>query len=303
MSVTYTNKAVLSSVVIDKLSVVLDVPESQRSIIKKNIEKVIEHSGFKTYRSRYKLSARLYLNKNPDDILEVSADPKDPSAPFFRVEFNPAHGFVWDFASMVSQMLPGGYAQLIAGGECTRIDAAVDAVGANINDLLVTYPKLQKTKGWWKGGRIETLKLGDAYGETQLVVYDKVSQIKYLNKKHGTKIPIPKEDTTRFEVRKLKHYPLKEIVTLPNFFDGMLVAAYPTIPMSPKEQQEAALFLEVCRSRGAQDALKMIVNETDRNKHRIRLENCKLPWWNTDAIWKEWYLPAKVLLHPVNVAN
>jgi hypothetical protein len=62
------------------------------------------------------------------------------------------------------------------------------------------------------------------------------------------------------------------------------------------------LFLEVCRSKGAQDALMMLQDST-RQKYRNWLQNTKLPWWEPQVIWEGWQHPANALLHPKHVGE
>lgn len=256
----------------------------------------IQPSGAKIWRYRYGLHGKrekVFL-EYPDVMAEVSICPKHPSFPFLRIEFNPAAGYVNSLKMFMDQILPGGYVQLIAHGKCTRIDAAVDVHGIDINDLIVTYPKMRRSKGFYNNGRLETYTLGIKKGETEICVYDKASQIKFLNEKEGTNIPVPTEPVTRIEVRKKKGYPLKDIANLPNFFEGLQIAGY-FCPKPIKDEEKFQLFLEVCRSRGGVDALKMI-SEPTRNLYRNWLKTHQAAWWNPSKVWLGWSVPVAPLL-------
>lgn len=293
MALIYKQKAKVSDVVIDKISIVLEVNDKHHHAIKERLEEMLPEHGYKITRPRYKFSAKIYL-EYPDIYAEVSICPKHPSYPFFRVEFNPAAGYVNDFKVIVKQILPGGYEQLVEGGKCTRIDAAVDVHGIDINDLIVLYPKMRKTKGFYNNGKLETYTLGIKYGETEICVYDKAAQIKMLNEKNEIKLPIPKQPVTRIEVRKKKGYPFKEIASVPNFFEGIQISSY--FSFAPvKDKERFNLFLEVCRSRGAVDALKML-SEASRVLYRKMIQSCKLVWWNPQQIWGGWKSASVMLI-------
>lgn len=293
MALIYKQNAKVSDVVIDKISIVLEVSDKHHHVIKERLEEMLSEHGYKITRPRYKFSARIFL-EYPDICAEVSICPKHPSYPFFRVEFNPAAGCVKDFKGIVGQILPGGYEQLVEGGKCTRIDAAVDVHGININDLIILYPKMRRTKGFYNNGKLETYTLGIKYGETEICVYDKAAQIKMLNEKSDIKLPIPMQSITRIEVRKKKGYPFKEIASVPNFFEGIQIASYFNIkPL--KDIEKFNLFLEVCRSRGAVDSLKML-SETSRTLYRKMIQSCKLIWWNPKKIWDGWKCASAILI-------
>lgn len=293
MALIYKQKAKVSDVVIDKISIVLGVDDKYHHTIKEQLAELLSDHGYKITRPRYKFSARIFL-EYPDICAEVSICPKHPSYPFFRVEFNPAAGCVQNLKGIVDQILPGGYEQLVEGGKCTRIDAAVDVYGIDINDLIILYPKMRKTKGFYNNGKLETYTLGIKYGETEICVYDKAAQIKMLNEKSEIKLPIPKQPITRIEVRKKKGYLFKEIASVPNFFEGIQISSYFSfVPVIDKEK--FSLFLEVCRSRGAVDALKML-NETNRERYRKLIQSCKLIWWNPQKIWDGWKCASAILI-------
>jgi hypothetical protein len=168
--------------------------------------------------------------------------------------------------------------------------------GIDINEILITYPKMRKTKGFYNNGKLETYTLGIKKGETEICIYDKAAHIKMLNEKSDIKIPLPHQVITRFEVRKKKDYLFKDIETLPNFFEGIKVASYYSLK-PPKDVEKFNLFLEVCRSRGAVDALKML-NEPNRILYRSMIQGCKPVWWNPQKIWEGWKFPATALLNP-----
>lgn len=62
------------------------------------------------------------------------------------------------------------------------------------------------------------------------------------------------------------------------------------------------LFLEVCRSKDAQDALKML-DEKTRKIYQKKIENCVLPWWKPNEIWKGWPKAAGKLLGEPNMVK
>lgn len=306
MTVTYIKTGEVSAVFIDKISIVLDIPAKQQWDVENNLKALLSNGGYQVYRPLYKFTARLCL-EYPNVYADVSIQPKFPGISYMRVELNPTYGHLGEFSMLMDKILPGGYVQLIANGECTRIDAAVDVVGVNVNSLLITYPKMQKTKGFYNKGKLETYTLGVKKGQTEICVYDKASQIKYLNAKHHLNLEVPDKEVTRIEVRSKKGHLLKCLANVPNFFDGILIASHPPLDggkpsFNNIDKEMFSLFLEVCRSRGAQDALKMI-SEPIRGKYKKRLENCKLPWWNPTEIWKGWHVPANALLHPSHLGG
>jgi hypothetical protein len=306
MTITFIKKAEVGEVFIDKISVVLDIPTTEQWDVENSLKSLLPNEGYQVYRPLYKYTARLCL-EYPDVYAEVSIQPKFSGISYMRVELNPAQGYIGYFSVLMDKILPGGYLQLIAHGRCTRIDAAVDVVGVNINSLLVTYPKMRRTKGFYNNGKLETYTLGVKQGKTEICVYDKASQIKYLNATHHLKLEVPNKTITRIEVRSRKGRPLKHLAKAPNFFKEVLIASYFSLDgvkpsINNLDNEMFNLFLEVCRSRGAQDALKMI-SEPTRGKYKGRIENCKLPWWQPTEIWKGWHIPVNALLHPTHLGD
>src|SRR5438552_9776089 len=160
----------------DKLSFVIPYTElSERKSVRErlihlkyNSEGHYAHEGGK---AKYKLGMYFYVEpyERVDKML-IQADPKFLGDHFIRVDYNAVHADPGAVHWLLNQILPGGWMDIHARAVCTRFDATVDVIGIDVADLLVYYPKMQRSRVFCKGGKTETYELGGYAGDKHIVV-------------------------------------------------------------------------------------------------------------------------------------
>jgi hypothetical protein len=216
----------------------------------------------------------------------VEVGPKGTGVSFFRIDFNPAHCDMEAVAAFLQTVLPGGLQDVALKGKVSRIDLTVDFTGIHIDDLLVAYPGMQVSKGYYKSGNTETLYLGGYECAKLVVLYDKAQQVRHLNAKKQMKLEIPTDPTTRLEIRLRPDLGLTGLQTLGNPFLKLILAAVSSI--QPHPEQVWKLFMAVAKVRGAHDALLMIDDKYQRKVYRERLGCGTPPWWKPETLWIAW---------------
>lgn len=298
MNIQMTNEQV-SPLFCDKVSLTFKAESSQHKLIKTGIQELVADGyGFSVRRPRYRQSAAVDVAPTDgyegQEMLLLQCDPAMTHA-FFRCEFNPKRAHMPTVRMFIDRILAGGYESLVKAGACTRIDFTVDVYGAGIEKLLLWHAGYSKTSAHYKSGQIETYYLGSTTSPKQLCFYDKVAETKRRNKKRLIPEPLPPSPTTRFEVRIKDDQFLHELANVANPFQCLKVGSfdYPAFP----NDEKFALFLEACRSRGAQDALLML-SESTRKKFRKALEESGCAWWDPTKVWEGWPVLFKHITGP-----
>jgi len=226
--------------------------------------------------------------------LLLQTDPVYANSSVFRCEFNPARLHMADVAAVLSFVLPWGYGDLVKSGRCTRLDIAIDILGVDIEDLLVWNTTARRTRIYTtEHGRLETYYLGSTSSPRHYVIYDKRAEME----KKGIDTYLPDGPIVRIEARLRPSVYWCDMSELTNPFAKLNVASYASIGASDAETH---LFLDSCRLRGPQAALKR-VKESDTalwSKYSKRLEQHVSPWWDPEHIWEQYPHLIRELTYP-----
>ena len=241
------------------------------------------HDGGKR---KYKIGMYLYVELyEMVNKLLIQADPKTYSDHFLRVDYNPAHADPGTVFWLLNQVLPGGWLDIATRATCTRFDATVDVTGIAVEELLVCYSKMQRSRVFCKGGKTQTYELGAYDGDKHVVVYDKCAEIEHWNLKHAINEPVPTGPVARLEVVLRPSIMFDKLIQLGNQFTGLNVYATPPLPEATTLLFR--LFVEVARLRGLHDALLMLPEGT-RKQFKTLLEKSACSWWDPEPIWAGW---------------
>jgi hypothetical protein len=291
MTVEISKNTVLASPLFcDKLTINIDYKKlGEQHVLLANIKEFLGlNLHAKSYPSpQYQCRILIYEGEYPSKMqMLVEVGPKATGVSFFRIDFNPSHCDMEAVAAFLQSVLPGGLQDVALKGKVSRIDLTVDFTGIHMEDLLVAYPGMQVSKGYYKSGNIETLYMGGYECAKLVVLYDKAQQVRHLNAKKQMQLEVPIEPTTRLEIRLHPDLGLTGLQTLGNPFLKLILAAASSIP--PHPEQVWKLFIAVAKVRGAHDALLMIDDKYQRKVYRERL-GCGTPlWWKPEMLWNTW---------------
>src|SRR5450759_357481 len=289
MGVTYLGKKVtVSDMFCDKLSFTIDDIDNYdcAHIVHVINELVSLKLARKHWSKNYKHCVSIFEGEFPSKMLMlVQWEPHFMNAGYIRVELNPNYADMNHVCALLMEILPGGIEDVHTKARITRFDVSLDLVGLQPDELLAYAPGKQISRIYCKSGKIETLYLG-GYDSGTIVIYDKQLEVKEKNSKYKTNIPVPKEPTTRIEIRLKPGMGIDELLHIKNPFQTLVIRTFAS--MSFVHTELWRLFFAVAQSRGAQDALLML-DENTRKKFRPQIESVKCDWYNPDAIWSTWH--------------
>ena len=218
-------------------------------------------------------------------LLQAAISGKQVTA--LRIDFVPVdlgEKGLSELSSVLGALMPDGWGYFVKHGRLTRIDVAVDFPKVLIDDFHFLPLQAATTKQWRVNGKLETYTHGKPAGN-HTAIYDRktkrIAQGKSWIGKEGMRIE-----------RRMKPpsiAKLTDLVKLPNPFKSMRLVSMPTAP--PAEQTKMLyvwdLFRRAADAEGLVGALALLPEEK-RTLYRKHLDANTQPWWNPDAIWKNW---------------
>jgi hypothetical protein len=301
--------------VLDRLSFTADIPEG---VARPDARAVVDwvEGAYKlaqTARSRgarYKHNLRLKRGDKVQ-VAHIAFNPLKTSNAFLRVDLNPARLLPRDMKALhafLRYLLLERHKEILAKAKVTRIDVALDVDHVRVDDLMVftrsgvqsgVWGKLFARDGAMTRFYIQTKVLGSVNSDQQFKVYDRAAKMADTG---GDAI---EHDRTRIEVQltprvridgkrsadkterpgppvRVGAY-LNELRSLPNPFASLTVAVAPS---NPEGDTLFRLFLDSCRQRGEEAALKLITDSRLQREYRLRLSRRSPDWWDPVACWK-----------------
>ncbi|TPQ31525.1 hypothetical protein C2U70_23795 [Bradyrhizobium guangdongense] len=241
----------------------------------------------------YKASAQLAIPLSGQTALIQVGPTKKGIAHTLRLEFNPTglgkSGIAFLKGQLEALVLNGlSFTEVIGNGKVSRLDVAVDIVGVNLADLLVTVSTGGK-QHWYisEGGKPETGYFGIKSG-------DKNAKWKAYNKRQQVKdtsvAPVQPAygglSHTRIEYGYAPGKPLSKLLNLTNRFADISVA-YPQRPKGVKPYAWT-FFIDSCSVRGETQALAMLPDDKIRKSYENALQASHKAFWRPEMIWKSW---------------
>jgi len=287
--------------VIDKISITykIDDLDLKAALIESLLQEIEEEtntwksSAFKKGSIQYKASAQLAIPSNSHSALVQIGPTKKNTSHSLRLEFNPAALGASGIAFLKDQLeslVPEGlsYLDIITNGLVTRVDIAVDVVGVNLADLVVSAKDGGKHH-WYHSaeGKPETGYLGLKKSDknAKWTAYNKRQQIKDSSgwptvQAHGGL------SHTRIEYRATPNKTFLDLNSLKNPFFGISLA-YPTAPKEIKPYIWS-FFIDSCTRRGEVAALAMVPEGKLRTRYQKSLEAAHASFWRPSVIWTGW---------------
>lgn len=300
----------LEKVIIDKLSCTIEIDSlSERENLKKGFKELSDNDHcIPITKNGYRQAYKCFIKDDPDfgthgqESLILQFDPKDHTHKYLRVEFNPTKAKLSAVKGILDRIITNGFNRIINQGTVTRADFSLQVHFCDVNDLMLYYPKMRQSSFHYENGQLQTAYLGKKKG-THWIIYSKDQEIKAKNEKtyhqafsdkekHYPNYPITRIEYC-FKPKSIKPT-LEDLKTLPNPFKSLLIVEnykfkVLNLSIKNKEKRENAeeqfrFFLDSCRVRGLQQALKLIKNNHRRTKYRNIVEKAKVSWWDHQKI-------------------
>ena len=280
----------ISPLFCDKLAVTLPVSANYRTDVT-NIFKnhICGNYGAKKYwhsTSLYKHAIKIPFDPICKNNLLFQCSPRNPKHSFVRVEYNPSKISLMEVRVILDQILPHGFDSLYHQGKIRRIDLAVDMSWVSPHNLIFHYPGISCSRNFLKGGRIQSAYLGEKESPKQLIIYDKVAELKKQNAKtpKDLKYQIPHYDVTRVEVRlRPDGISFPGLMKLSNPLDNLQLCVCKDVD---KGDDEYLLFRRLCIYEGFPQVLKLISSKDKRKKYVNKIMSDGITsFWNPDKVW------------------
>jgi hypothetical protein len=287
---------------IDRISVTVKVPEGEGAwLIHKGIWPQVEDPAVfmpakksPGYNSAWRLQLSSVINASHWPHFQYAYEGKVATG--LRIEFVPVDlgpDGLMELHSILTSLVPNGWAYFIKHGRITRIDVAVDLPTARMDEFHMLPKQGATVKVWKSDGKLQTFQHGGVKGNHTQIYNRKAKRIAQGK-------PWAGKEGVRVERRlKNQQMPLMDLPSLSNPFASLtLVARHPLKP--PKEANEYVwrLFLNAAEHMTLPAALDLLPVEK-RTAYRAHLKTQAMKWWNVDAIWGHW--PA--MLHELGIAS
>ncbi len=238
--------------------------------------------------------ARSYgLNLGNGGRVLVQCTAGKGSVAFLRFEFNPdgvgTEG-VAQFRDLLPEITCGKvtYEMFANVGKVTRLDIAVDLINIDLEDLLVSTPKVGVSMGYFGlTGKAETKYLSVNKKGSNLYVYDRRARLRKRQQDGiGDGPEYGDAKHTRVEVRTKADKPIVALPALKNRLKRIdlvdIEAAEP-----PEEQHHWQHFQDSCRYRGVAGALALLPDGV-RDQYEAAISAVSGHLWRPDKLWGLW---------------
>ena len=290
---------------IDRFSVTFDVNEAQQRVaIRKTLDQWCKSSDnlvgpwtkLKDWGSaKYSKSFAINCNPTAPVMLQLAPEKTQKGGPsklrYMRLDMNPS-ALGPDSMKALHQAIPKitaghvEYADILAEGNITRFDIAVDIVNLDIEDVFIATKNPGKSHSYFSAvGKAETTYLGVTSKGSKLYVYDKKTQLAETGKKQ----PAPffrQAKWTRVEFRKQFEKPPAKLASSHNPFKDirLIDVEAPKLPVQPYVWN---MFIDSCRYRGIEGALKQVPS-LFRKDFKAAILTSKDYVWKPEDLWGYW---------------
>lgn len=295
------SKVSLSAPFIDKISIVLNVPKGQATIVNATMKSLLKEKATFTAagnaaKKGYTLAARVALpclsHKKRFPLLQYRNEGYD--ACFVRLEFVPVDLGEIGIAQLIARLeprIPHGWKTFLKHARVTRIEIAVDVSGVRMDEFLCLPKQAVTSLEYGPDGHAKTLYLGKK-GGSQTRIYSRKQ--KRLAKKQGW----DGASVVRVErsINLGSSFRLAELGSLPNPFTAMKMVPSLPPPPNPGKLNQWSMFEDSVRQRGLVAALALLPAERAKS-YKAHLAAYEVPWWDPLAFWGAWPGVAAHLTH------
>lgn len=208
----------------------------------------------------------------------------DGMATKLRIEFVPVDlgpDGLLDLHSVLTTIVPDGWAYFIKHGRITRIDVSVDFPDRTMSEFLCLPAGGLTTTRYSRDGQLETYYLGKPRGN-QTLIYSREEKRKAHKKAWQGVTGIRVERRLQGKISSLN-----TLADLKNPFAPLAMVS--TAPPAPPDGKAYIWRLFQCavETKGLTAALG-ILEENKRTQFRAHYKQYALPWWDAKAVWEKW---------------
>ena len=286
-------------VIIDKLAITFNVPESQVQSIASRLT-AIRKEKYAAYSKNvnYQVGTNIWLNEHSIQERATSSCVKVHTLPKFaghrscRVEWNPSKIPTEIVASVALQNYLGIDPSLVGQGIVTQLDVAVDVDNVQINDILFHVPKFRLFKNIISSGM--TRYIGGRTGRRYYCCYDKRAEIIAHNTRvywDTHKQPVPDHPRMRVEARLSPRVFWSELDQIENPFGIMQLRQFSTCTAADGVPgQYLRMVLALARHDGLNAALSTLDKKTRALMKKMILDAQECcGWWCPEKLWTGFY--------------
>jgi len=294
--------------VVDKLAITFDAPESIRESIRRGISEDVTQ---RFHATNYRHSGRVYLNESLSkeryrgSSLVVQTEPCTTGLRSCRVEWNPGKVPSDIVLIGLNNIFGVPYKLLVEQGVITTYHVSIDFDHVLVDDLGVYVPKMRVTRNCASNGI--SRYIGALAGAKCICVYDKVAEIKSHNGQRPRHLreEVPTHPRTRIEVRLKPYSRFSRLHALRNPFKNIRIF---DLRLSGPGQENAfsvasRLALRLMRYEGFSAAIAQLPRK-DRKKLVAQLKvSATCEWWDPETIWVEHEQWVRHLHNPLSQAE
>ena len=274
---------------IDFLSFTFDMDEDSREGMVRFFHSAVTDIGsmyYPTYEMRkygYRHGFQFCINQTTRETCKVFYDPWRHNCFYIRIVYNPSKVdsdgqraieetfeiLTWNCQDYALDSI-----------RITRLDITVDIANVLLNQLLVSAPRLQKSCLYNSPtGTTQSLYIGDKNSALHYCIYDKN---KNQHLPHGHEEPI----ITRFEARIKRSMSPIELQTIANPLANLSVVELGLLRNCAQLNDIDNWFLDSCRYRGMQAALRLCRDSRTRTRYRRIIHDAgAAAWWDPTSLW------------------
>lgn len=249
-----------------------------------------EDTGTPLYKMR-----RALVHPGTGETVMVAASPTKSNVSFLRLEFNPAKLGPAGVAFMRERLFDiffdeHPWKRIATHCSVTRIDIAVDLLGVDMANVLVTDYKpgsgagkpLKRMFVVTPEGTLETVYLGT--DPPKVRVYDKAQHLadEKMPSAYGTTPHV------RIEMPIKPACPITKLDALGNPFEKLTVLSLSNPVEPPDGMHNWAFFLDCCRVRGPKAALALLPTDELRQAYQQALAAVEIPILKPEKAWAKW---------------
>lgn len=137
-----------------------------------------------------------------DNQVRIELNSRIKGNSFLRIDYNPSKVSFSVLAMCLNDIMPNGIDCIFQKGRVTRLDIAMDIRDVKPYQIILDFMKSQFRENILESGRPDTIYIGKDTGVNQILMYDKVKELKAKNKiKALSDYQFPEYDLTRIELR------------------------------------------------------------------------------------------------------
>jgi len=294
------NDKITIKVLIDKITIVREPVDAEyadeiRSVLYSTCLNDEQFTKVKKWSPHYQATFQAINPDAPDQTFFIQFDPKSPMYGPVRIEYNPSKddGQAIEYLRAWCYCLfDQDYDELLLFGKVTRLDAAIDFHGIDLEALQVLHKTAVSSSWYSRKGQKQTLYYGRKNSPHMIRVYDKAKESELVGKTAITRV----ERVLRPKCL------LKDISQINNPFSPLSFCMWPDACPEGIDEYEWAGFKALAKEGTLPSALA-IFPAHKRKRLRTAFKKAQIQTFTSDEAYHMYqdYVGNSGLLLPVNI--